>query len=162
MLTSASISINDIYRAVYHPFAAEMTAERKRFQKIRAANAQLLVLKNANLVAEKQTAEGLVYALTKKGLEALIRERIIREEKKLNKLYCMVIFDIPESQRSARDDFRNFLRRAGFFQIQKSAWATDKDVADVLLDFVTIAKIERWVNIFIADPLVINLNNKGA
>ena len=45
---------------------------------------------------------------------------------------CVVIFDIPEKRRDARDELRLALISIGFVMIQKSAWAYPYDCFDAV------------------------------
>lgn len=160
MSTEVFITPGRLWRAAFEPFANEMAAERRRIGEIVERKRQLQSLKRAKLIKERKTARGLEYALTKKGVEVLVREKILRESSVLKNRYCLTSFDIPESQRHVRKMFRQFLKEAGFFRVHKSLWATDKDVAEHMLQLVRLAGVERWINIFVAEPLLINLEKK--
>jgi len=43
-----------------------------------------------------------------------------------------VSFDIPEDERTKRDQFRRSIKNIGFMQIQKSLWVINKNVADLI------------------------------
>lgn len=46
--------------------------------------------------------------------------------------YRFVSFDIPETKRNQRDTFRRYIKKLGFFQIQKSLWVSDKNIGELL------------------------------
>jgi phenylacetic acid degradation operon negative regulatory protein len=48
--------------------------------------------------------------------------------KRWNKWWYILMFDVPESQRSYRDTLRSFLKKKRFGCLQKSVWVTPKDV----------------------------------
>lgn len=52
----------------------------------------------------------------------------------------LVIFDVPEAHKGARQQLRTILKSWGFEQIQKSVWASDTDYRVLLVE--TIAELE--------------------
>lgn len=67
--------------------------------------------------------------LTQKGLIAVSP---FVTKKLSQKGSLLVIFDIPEHKRAARDYFRHLLKRLGFKQIQLSVWQSDQDHRDIV------------------------------
>jgi DNA-binding transcriptional regulator PaaX len=59
--------------------------------------------------------------------------------------FRFVSFDIPEDMRRQRDLFRRTIKRLGFVQIQKSLWAVNKNVGEL----VDIASHEYGVENYI-------------
>lgn len=51
---------------------------------------------------------------------------------KNDELYRIVSFDIPEQMRRQRNQFRRFIKRLGFVQIQKSLWVCRKNYGDLV------------------------------
>lgn len=45
-----------------------------------------------------------------------------KKEKKWNKRWVVIFFDVPENQRNKRDHLRRFLKEIGFYQYQKSVY----------------------------------------
>lgn len=62
---------------------------------------------------------------------------------------CVVVFDIPEAARKARDVFRYFLRQVGFTCVQLSVWKTEKNVLDETRHVIRELEIEDWVQVFV-------------
>lgn len=62
--------------------------------------------------------------LTTKGLAALETLRIpnIKQPKSWDGYWRVVIYDIPENQRQARNKIRDLLKKLGFMQVQISVW----------------------------------------
>lgn len=83
--------------------------------------------------------------LTAKG-----RRKITRfvAEKLHNEAQLMVIFDIPEDQRSRRQKFREVLRLWQFRQIQKSVWMTEKDYREELVGLINELSLFGYVEIY--------------
>jgi len=77
------------------------------------------------------------YELTDKGRELLERKKIntikIEVPKRWNGKWCMVIFDIPESLRKARNEFRWKLHNLGFRYVNLSVWVHHSCLVNFLL-----------------------------
>ncbi len=63
----------------------------------------------------------------------------------------IVIFDIPERRRAARDLLRLKLKQLQFIKWQKSVWATRVDCIDLLRKFIKDVGIGDWVRIIESD-----------
>lgn len=99
--------------------------------------------------------EELLIKLTDKGLDKAVWAKIKFETtKKWDKIWRIVIFDIPEDQRLARDLLRFKLKEWGFVKIQKSVWASKKNCTVPLRKYIKQLGISDWV-------LVIESNNTG-
>jgi CRISPR-associated endonuclease Cas2 len=64
------------------------------------------------------------YRLTKRGLGHLnmLQLNQLRQEQPWDFHWRMVIFDIPEDKRAARDAVRRLLKKLGFYRLQQSVW----------------------------------------
>lgn len=78
----------------------------------------------------------IILKLTEKGKNYLDIENALRSEQWDGK-WRLVIFDIPESKRRLRNTLRQKLKEWGFAYWQKSLWASKKDIADELREFIT-------------------------
>ncbi|MFA6423587.1 MAG: hypothetical protein WCW17_04020 [Patescibacteria group bacterium] len=92
-------------------------------------------------VQEKNNGESIIF--TDKAKLAAI-DKLIEKNNPDNK-FRFVSFDIPEIKRINRDRFRRAIKNMGFVQIQKSLWATDKNVGN----FVDMAANEYEVNKYV-------------
>lgn len=83
--------------------------------------------------------------VTKRGIELLqpYKTKILPNEACL-----MVIFDIPESQRSKRTYLRIILREFKFIQIQKSVWVSKYDSKKYLADELKINGLSDYVLLY--------------
>lgn len=105
-------------------------------------------LKKRKLVEEQKRGDLLIVRLTERG-------RFHQEMKSIKKKPdhypvgqgCVVVFDIPESQRAARRTFRHFLKECGFRQLQQSVWVCRKDVAEFVTDFVRRNNLTPWIQV---------------
>ena len=108
----------------------------------------LQYLKRRKLIDIRRTEKGMMVALTGAGKSKAIREVLQTQTKKLPKgATCIVVFDIPEKARQARQNFRYFLKRCGFKLIQLSVWESDHDFFLYLKIFIKKAKIGKWVTV---------------
>lgn len=98
--------------------------------------------------------EKLAYRITDKGRERAIQASLSLEDKKWDGIWRLVIFDIPETRKQARNLLRNKLKQWGFIPWQKSVWASKKNCTKPLRDFVKSVGIEDWV-------IILESNNTG-
>jgi DNA-binding transcriptional regulator PaaX len=66
-----------------------------------------------------------VITITDKGLNYLDE---FSPDKLLGNVGLMVVFDIPEQKRVRRNQFRDYLKRLNFVQVQKSVWVSNYDL----------------------------------
>ncbi len=86
----------------------------------------------------------LVLKLTDKGKQEALLRKILKDEKWDGK-WRIVVFDIPEKHRKARNALRSKLKTWGFSPWQKSVWASKKDITELLRLFIKQMGIEKWV-----------------
>lgn len=98
--------------------------------------------------------EELIFRLTDKGKDRALWEKVKNSNRKWDGKWRIVVWDVPEKRRQARDLLRYKLKQLGFTQWQKSIWATKVDCAKALRDFIRKVGIEDWV-------MVIESNNIG-
>lgn len=83
-------------------------------------------LKTQKLVEIIEEHGEQVVKITEKGrikaLKYKIEEMKIKEPKRWDKCWRMVIFDVPEGSRKLRDLFRERLKILNFYPLQKSVW----------------------------------------
>lgn len=95
----------------------------------------------------------LVVRLTDPGKEQAVWGKLQLEEKSWDGKWRVVIFDIPEKRRIARDILRSKLKEWGFKQLQKSVWACKKNCTKELRDFIKKVGIEDWVMVIESDNM---------
>lgn len=96
----------------------------------------------------------LAYRLTDRGKQKAVWESIRMDNKKWDGIWRMVIFDIPEKRRQARNLLRRSLKNWGFTPWQQSVWVTKKNCTETLRNFIKSMGIEDWV-------LVVESSNIG-
>lgn len=95
-------------------------------------------LQNQKLISVSYQGKETRIELLEKGRKRILSYEI--ENLKLNKgkwdgVWRVVIFDIPEKNRGARDFLRSKLRELGFYKLQKSVLVTPWECKDIV-DFV--------------------------
>lgn len=96
-------------------------------------------LERQKLISWKERNGELQLMLEEKGEKRALRykmdELTLKNTGKWDSLWRVIIFDIPESQRNAREFFREKLRNLGFKQLQKSVFVTRLECKDEI-DFL--------------------------
>lgn len=77
----------------------------------------------------------IIIKLTEKGKHYLKIENALNNDGWDGK-WRLVIFDIPESKRRLRNTLRQKLKEWGFKYWQKSLWASKKDIAEPIREFI--------------------------
>lgn len=93
----------------------------------------------------------LTMKLTEQGKEKALLARMLLEDEKWDGKWRIVIFDIPEKRRIARDMLRLKLKTWGFIAWQKSVWVTKKNCTKPLRDFIKQVGIKDWVMVIESD-----------
>ena len=84
----------------------------------------------------------------KKALTYQIDKLKIQPMKKWDKKWRIVLFDIPENMKRARDAFARVLKNAGFIKFQKSVFVHPfecKDEVDFIIEFFNVRPYVRFV-----------------
>lgn len=95
----------------------------------------------------------LAVRLTDNGKDRALWAKLQQEDKKWDGKWRIVIWDIPEKRKVARNLLRLKLKQLGFSNWQKSVWVTKKDCVKELKGFVHQVGIEDWVKVFEAEHL---------
>lgn len=93
----------------------------------------------------------LICRLTDKGKDKALWEKMRLEDEKWDGKWRLVIWDIPEKRRNARDLFRLKLKQLGFTRWQKSVWVCKKNCTQILRNFIKQVGIEDWVMVIESD-----------
>lgn len=97
--------------------------------------------------------EELVFRLTDKGKDRALWENLKNADKNWDGKWRIVVWDVPEKRRQARDLLRYKLKQLGFTQWQKSVWATKANCTKPLRDFIMRVGIEDWVMVVESDDI---------
>lgn len=120
VLTIAAVAPN-IFQIFGRKYRQVGRLEKRQFQK------SLSYLKQKGFVEiVKESDDKVVMKITDKGrqkiIEYSIEELTIKKPKKWDKKWRVVIFDIPNHYKTAREALRDKLKELGFCKLQKSVW----------------------------------------
>lgn len=83
-------------------------------------------LRRQNLISIKKVGNENIISLTDKGEKVFLRfnyEKLeIKQTKIWDRNFRMIIFDIPETKRNARDSFRDKIKELGLVKFNDSVW----------------------------------------
>ena len=97
----------------------------------------------------KREGDRLAVQLTTDGHVDALKKSIISSKKQLPEWeVCLVVFDVPEDIRWLRSEFRELLKRADFYPIQRSVWEGEKDVVEELFALIDVLKVEKYLRIY--------------
>lgn len=95
----------------------------------------------------------LIVKLTDVGRDRALWEKMRSGNEKWDGRWRLVVWDIPEKRRQARDLLRFKLKQLGFKQWQKSIWASKINCTKILRDFIKQIGIEDWVMVIESDDV---------
>ena len=119
----------------------------------KASLAQALKRLRENGLIDFTPDSKLAVRLTDQGKDRALWARLSQEAEKWDCKWRIVLWDIPEKRRLARDILRSKLKQLGFIGWQKSVWATKKDCAKELRAFIKQVGIGDWVKVLEANHL---------
>lgn len=100
--------------------------------------------------------------LTKEGKEKALIYNLdtikIERPEKWDKKWRVVIFDIPENKRRARDAIRFRLKRIGFYELQKSVFVFPFDCGDEIDFLIELYDLRKHVRFLIVESIDNNLH----
>jgi len=93
--------------------------------------------------------------LTPKGAERVLRVKRKLKEKKKRKdgKWIMIIFDIPEKQKKAREHLRDALVALGYEKLQQSVWVCPYDVYEETEEAVRSYRVIPYVKLFLIEEV---------
>jgi DNA-binding transcriptional regulator PaaX len=111
-------------------------------------------LKKDGLIETKTTSKMVQARLTKLGELEFLRIKIFQTGPLPDGQVCVVVFDIPEKNRTERKLLRSLLKEFDFERIQKSVWFSLFDAAEPLVDFFKATKVDKWIMVFVAKEII--------
>jgi DNA-binding transcriptional regulator PaaX len=128
-------------------------------QKISTTQAALRSLQRNKFITARKIGKKLIIELTAKGVSATLSEQLRQEILLPSGTYTMVIFDIPETEREARRQFRWLLRQGEFIKLQQSVWISKHNVQNTITRFIKNLKLDKWVNVGLVSNLFTTVKN---
>jgi len=99
-------------------------------------------LKRGGYIKEKKADGGRVIYLTDKGKMEILKDDFWKKEKKWDRKWRAIIFDIPEESHKHRDFLRRKLKWFGFKELQKSIWIIPYDAKKEFEEFLKLCNIK--------------------
>lgn len=133
---------------------------KHEWQKInhQVLNNTIKSLYKSKLIRERENPDGsLTMVLTDKGKKKAITFNIdnmeIKKPKAWDKKWRMVMFDIPEKHKPARETLRETLKKLGFYEYQKSVLVHPYECQSEIDFVVEYFEIRPWVRIITVTEL---------
>ncbi|MEK7629201.1 MAG: hypothetical protein AAB394_01610 [Patescibacteria group bacterium] len=109
-------------------------------------------LYKSKLIHEHENLDGsLTMVLTEKGKQKAITFNIdnmqIKKPKVWDKKWQMVLFDIPEKHKKAREALREILKKLGFYEYQKSVLVYPYECRNEIDFVIEYFEIRLWVRL---------------
>lgn len=127
----------------------------KEWQKVneRALTDSIISLYKSKLIRENENSDGsLTMVLTDKGKKRVITLNIdnikIKKPNIWDKKWRLVLFDIPEKKKQARNILRETLKKIGFLEFQKSIFVypySCQDEIDYIIEYYEIRPYVRTI-----------------
>ncbi len=143
-VSTSGYSIKALIKALYYSPSRHTKNKKKRNY-----TDSFYYLKRKNLISYRYQGKQLYIALTPKGRKLakryFINNLVIKQSKKWDKKWRVIIFDIKSKQKHKREALRGKLKDLGFYQLQKSVWAIPYKChreVDVLRNFFSLNKNE--------------------
>lgn len=127
----------------------EKKGARKNFAKM------LHYLKRYGYLKEKFLENRKAFLITPKGHRKIlkIKFKTVEKKKRTDKKWQMVIYDIPESKKDIRDEFRNELKILGYKELQKSIWICPYDILKETEELVKNYSLGSYVKLFLIEEV---------
>jgi DNA-binding transcriptional regulator PaaX len=139
------------HRGTYLHGGLDAVRELARLRGKRDARNALRQLQASSYVKARVIGTRLMVTLTAKGRATALAARLRSAPKRADGLATVVVFDVPQSQNTARRRFRLLLRQGEFVKLQQSVWVSRRDTYALLREFIREAKLVAWVTVFRAN-----------
>lgn len=141
----------------YFKVISGVTSEWKKINYL-ARKRAIDSLYRSKLIEWRDNTDGTAtLVLTDKGCEKAITFNIdnieIKKPAKWDKKWRLVLFDIPEKRKQAREALRGALKRLGFYEFQKSVFVHPFECANEFEYIVEFFKVRPYVRLAVANYL---------
>jgi len=149
--------LSNTYRRTRILFGNENPVFRKyRKNKTERQFSQLIYyLKKNNYIKIKNLENKKAIILTKKGISKVLKASFSIEDKKKrgDGKWMMIIFDIPQAHRKARNLLRSVLKNLGYKMFQQSVWVTPYDVSEKTEKLLQAYSLDKYVKVSLIEEL---------
>ena len=114
-------------------------------------------LKNRGYLNIKDTKNRRAVIITPKGMKRVfdIKMKIGYRNRRADRKWQMILFDIPEQKRRERDLFRKQLKYLGYKKLQKSIWVCPYDILKDTEILIKRYKLDRFVRLLLVEEVKI-------
>ncbi len=165
LLLAAGVSLSLTQRPDYH-FRIVQSIE-KEWKKIKERNLRNSIrrLYQSKMIDFEENDDGTVsVVLGDKGKIRVLRYNLddikLKKPARWDKMWRIVIFDIPESKKQARDSFARKLTNIGFVPLQKSVFVYPHDCRDEIEFISEVFEIKPYVRFVLAKEVDVALHLK--
>lgn len=137
-----------------------MKGMREQWKEInkQVAERAIATLYESKLINMQKNADGTTtIILSEKGKKRALTydawNMKIQRPKQWDKKWRVIIFDIPEAERSVRDSLRTHLTHLGFYKIQQSAFAYPFNCHDEIDFLVELHEAKKHVRFIVAEHI---------
>lgn len=115
-------------------------------------------LKRQNYITVKGNSEALEMEITKKGMEKILQTAFsnlkINVQEKWDGIWRIVIFDIPDRHKWAREGFRERMKEMGLYQMQESVFVAPYPCEEEIKFLVSLFSISGYVRLIETSLLI--------
>lgn len=147
-LVTASVLAPGLPKAL-SPFLKKQYKTWGHFNK-RKLKAEIKRLKNTGVIEEINDSGEIVFKLTAKGKEKLMRyklENMSIDNKKWDGKWRLVIYDIPKEKKNQAESFRRLIKKMKFLQLQKSVYLTPYPCQEEINFLKTLYSVDDYVTV---------------
>ena len=149
VLVGAAVAIALTSPYLVQNLLREFNRERKRKLNREDLEKVLNKFQKDRFVAIVQKGDKGYLKITQRGRRQLVEfniDTIKIQKQKWDGRWRLVIFDIPEKSRVARDVLRQKLKEIGFILVQKSVWICPYECQNEISFISSVYEVERYVN----------------
>lgn len=136
----------------------DLSEERTGYDKRQISNAWGNLKRQKLIEIEKYKDDKIEVKLTNRGKERVAEFSFdllrIKKPAKWDGKWRIVIFDIPNRYKPAREALRNKIKELGLRQLQKSVWVYPYDCEDEILFVAEAFEVQHYIEIITAEKLL--------
>ncbi len=112
-------------------------------------------LKRKNYIRVQSLGGKKAMMLTKEGFSKALKASFVAEDKKkrADKKWIMVIFDVPQKHRKARNLLKSILQNLGYKLLQQSVWVNPYDVFEKTEIIFRLHSLDKYIKIFLVEDI---------
>lgn len=147
-------------RTIKEAFNPELYEFRMRYESRKSKrnfSQFIYYLKKKGYIKVENLKQKRAFLLTKKGREKVLKIRFknLKEKRRKDGKWQMVIFDIPEKKKKLRNLFREKLYLLKYKMLQQSVWVCPFDVAKETEDVIREYSLDPYVKLFLIEEIEI-------